>query len=95
MRPIKLFLVTLFFFILFVIQTTIFFPVLLIIIIALLFLWLFFEKPEQPDGIILSGFVGFFWDLFSSGPLGLYFSIFLLSAILLKLFLNKYVQISK
>lgn len=98
LRPIKLFLAVLLFFVLFAFQTGSILTMdrlqwILILSVILLFLWLLFERAERPDGIILAAFVGFFWDIFSSGPLGYYFSIFIVSAILLKFLLNKYVRI--
>ena len=91
LRPIKLSLAVLVFFILFTLQAgSILIPILSVI---LLFFWLLLERSAQ-DGIILAAFVGFFWDIFTSGPLGYYFSIFIISAIILKFLLNKYVRIS-
>jgi len=94
LRPIKLFLSIFLFFVLFTLQAGSILTIsILILSVALPFLWLLFERAERFDGIILAAFVGFFWDIFSSGPLGYYFSIFVVSAILLKFLFNRYVRI--
>ncbi len=69
------------------------FPVIFWLLFIFLFTWILIEKPDWPDGIVLVFFFGFFWDVFSSGPLGIRFTILIILAIALKFLLNHYVRI--
>ena len=68
------------------------FPVFLFLSFGFLFIWILFEDPKSSNGVILAAFTGFFWDVFSSSPLGIHLSILVFSAIFLKFILNNYVR---
>jgi len=69
------------------------FPIIFWLLFVFLFTWILIEKPSWPDGVILFFFFGFFWDIFSPGPLGVYFTTLIILATFLKFFLNHYVRI--
>ncbi len=53
-----------------------------------------FEKPVSPAGL-LAGFIGgFFLDIFSPGPIGLYVLAYSVLSLFIKLVLKKYVWAS-
>lgn len=64
-------------------------PLILILTILLNFL----EKPERNSGIFSALVGGFFWDIFSSRPIGFHVLILVISAIFIKLILKKYVRL--
>lgn len=45
-------------------------------------------------GIILAGLLGLIIDILSPGPLGIFFFLFIVAALVLRILLNKYVQVS-
>jgi len=45
-------------------------------------------------GIILAGLLGLIIDILSPGPLGIFFILFIVVALVLRILLNKYVQVS-
>jgi cell shape-determining protein MreD len=45
-------------------------------------------------GIILAGLLGLIIDILSPGPLGIFFFLFIVVALVLRILLNKYVQVS-
>ncbi len=51
------------------------------------------ENPKKEEGLIVSAFCGLFFDIFSSFVFGFYTMIFLVSSIILKLILKKYVRL--
>ena len=46
------------------------------------------------SGIILAGLLGLIIDILSPGPLGIFFFLFITTALVLRILLNKYVQVS-
>lgn len=51
------------------------------------------EKPEKKEGIWSSLIAGFFADVFSSGPIGIWTILFLVIATLIKSIFKRYVRI--
>lgn len=63
------------------------------LILILIILLNFLEKPEKNPGIFSAFIGGFFWDIFSSRPIGFHILILIILAIFIKLILSKYVRI--
>jgi len=64
-------------------------PYITIIIVLLLNI---FEKPDKKDGIYGAAILGFFWDIFSPGPIGFHLLFLAGLAFLIKILLKNYFQ---
>jgi len=62
------------------------------LILILTILLNFLEKPKKNSGIFGAFVGGFFWDIFSSRPIGFHILILIILAIFIKLILRKYVR---
>lgn len=63
------------------------------LILILTILLNFLEKPKKNSGVFSAFVGGFFWDIFSSRPIGFHILILIILAIFIKLILSKYVRI--
>jgi rod shape-determining protein MreD len=64
-------------------------PYITIIIVLLLNI---FEKPDKKYGIYGAGILGFFWDIFSTAPIGFHLLFLAGLAFLIKILLKNYFQ---
>lgn len=95
----SLILITIFFYLITLIQSSflVYFPIFgMIFNLNLIFVFLInlFENPKKNLGLQSAVISGFFWDIFSSWPIGVGISILFLLAFFTKLIFRKYVRIS-
>jgi len=65
------------------------YPSLILLAVILLNL---FEGPKKSFGIFAAVFGGFFWDIFSTNPIGFHILILVMVALLIKIILGQYVR---